>query len=86
MNTGELFKLSLQFLFSWYTYIENLFLPRVQLAKEDIPSTYASWRNMQEEKHRMVRALEQELNEKVDSFTEVLTVLLFYLHFWLSCT
>ncbi|KAI6677394.1 hypothetical protein NL676_038190 [Syzygium grande] len=42
----------------------------VQLAKEDIPSTYASWRNMQEEKHRMVRALEQELNEKVDSFTE----------------
>ncbi|KAI3442404.1 uncharacterized protein J3R85_001148 [Psidium guajava] len=42
----------------------------VQLAKEDVPSTYASWRNLQEEKHRMVKALEQELNKKVDSFAE----------------
>ncbi|XP_030539551.2 uncharacterized protein LOC115747506 isoform X2 [Rhodamnia argentea] len=42
----------------------------VQLAKEDVPSTYASWRNLQEEKHCMVRALEQELNEKVDCFAE----------------
>lgn len=42
----------------------------VRLAKEDIPSTYARWRNMQEQKHHMVRALEQELNERVESFTE----------------